>query len=162
MGFGAASAVDVRAPPGRHREVPGRVEDLDHTGLRIEPTVRPCLTGEPEHALGVERRGIEVGTRALVGQWECRDLEGGRIDGDDGVQPSVGDPRRTIRPDDDAVRAGAGAKRDGLDLATRRVQQAERAVVLAGVPDATVRGRGHVVGMRAGRHRELLDLVAIR
>jgi hypothetical protein len=57
------------------------------------------------------------------------------------------------------VRRGAFAERNLFDLAGRRIQLAERALALRGVPDraAGFRIGGDIVRMRAFRHVEALD-----
>ncbi len=51
-------------------------------------------------------------------------------------------------PGDHAVRRRARTERDLADVAGRRVEVAEDAGLLAGVPDPAVGGRRDVVGMR--------------
>ena len=118
----------------------------------------PGLTGEPEDAVAVERGGIEVRVRVGSRQLEHLDLLGRRVHPHDRVQAAVGDPRCAVGTDDHAVRRGARAEVDLADLPGRRVEMAERAVVLARVPDATVDGGRDVVWMAARRDRVLDEL----
>jgi hypothetical protein len=55
----------------------------------------------------VERGGVEVGAARTFGEREALHLERGGIDADDGVEAAVGDPRKTVWTDDDAVGCGA-------------------------------------------------------
>ena len=61
------------------------------------------------------------------------------FDAHDRVHSTVGDPRRAVRTDDDTVRRGPRTERHLLHLARRRIQDAERAVTLAGVVDGPAR-----------------------
>ena len=65
-------------------------------------------------------------------------------------------------PDDHAVRRGTRAEVDLVDIPGRRVEVAERAVVLAGVPDPTVGGGRDVVRMAARRDRVLHEVEGAR
>src|SRR3546814_3682322 len=108
--------------------------------------VDAVLAGEPELAVAVVGRGVEVGVAALAGQGIALDGMSLRIDADDRVEPAVGDPWRTVRSHDHAVRRGAVAERDVQRLAGLRIESAQRALVLRGVPDRPARqiGRAHV------------------
>ena len=114
-----------------------------------------ALAGEPEDALLVEGRGIEIGVGEFLRQREQLDLRGDRIDAGDGVLAALGDPRRAVRPDDDAVGRGAGPERDVLVLAGLGIEMAEKALLLAAVPHRAVGRRGDV--MRIGAGRQLIE-----
>ena len=78
-----------------------------------------------------------------------------RVDAHDRVQAAVGDPRRAVRADDDAVRRRAGAERDlARSSPRRRVELAERPAALRRVPDAAVRRGRDVVRVGAARARD--------
>ena len=79
------------------------------------------------------------------------------VDPDDRVQAAVGDPGVAVRPGDDAVRRRAARRAGWSGRPGGRVEVAERAVVLARVPDAAVRRGRDVVRMRAGGDIELPD-----
>src|SRR3546814_14571742 len=65
--------------------------DLVHlAGVGIDAAVDAVLAGEPELAVAVEGRGVEVGVAALAGQGIALDGMSLRIDADDSVEPAVG------------------------------------------------------------------------
>src|SRR5262249_28692783 len=115
----------------------------------VETTVHPVLPGEPDSALLVERGGVEVDVTARLGQGPARHLPGLRVDADDRVGPTFGDPGRPVGADDHAVRRRSGAERDEIDLAWRGVEAAERTDPLRRVPGDTVGADGHVVRISA-------------
>jgi len=75
----------------------------------------------------------------------CPDRFARGIDAHDGVLAAVGEPRRPVRPDNDAVRCGIRAERDALDRTARRVQLPGNAVILSGVPDLAAWPDSHIV-----------------
>ena len=81
----------------------------------VEPAVHARLAGEPEHAVAVERGGIEVRVR-MGSQLEHLDLLGRGVHPHDRVQAAIRDPRRAVGTDDHAVRRGARAEIDLADL----------------------------------------------
>src|SRR3546814_2741051 len=101
----------------------------------MDAAVDTVLAGEPELAVAVEGRGVEVGVAALAGQGIALDGMSLRIDADDRVETAVGDPWRTVRSHDHAGRPGAVAERDVERLAGLRVEASKRALVLHGGPD---------------------------
>src|SRR3546814_19732325 len=102
--------------------------------MRISDWSSDVCSSDLELALAVEGRGVEVGVAALAGQGIALDGMSLRIDADDRVEPAVGDPRRTVRSDDHAVRRRAFAERDVHRLAGLRIESAQRALVLPGAP----------------------------
>ena len=173
-----ARPVDVRDVTAGKRRVPDltvgrrrdavrsatawRVERLNDAVTRVQPSVHPGLPGEPQHTVAVERGGVEVRIGVAGRQLEHLDLLGRGVHSHDRVQAAVRDPRGAVRPDDHAVRRGTRAEVDLADLPGRRVEVAERAVVLAGVPDATVGGGRDVVRMAARRDRVLHEVEGAR
>ena len=135
----------------------GVVEDLDLAARLIKPPVDTGLPGEPERPGGIEDGGVQVRARPVRRERERTDLVGLAVDPDDRVETAVGDPGRTVRPGDDSVGRRTGTQRDLSDVAGRRIEVTEDAVALPRVPDAAIRGRRHVVWVRAGRHVELAD-----
>src|SRR5260370_9043572 len=113
------------------------------------------LSGEPENALLIERRRIEVSVGELPRQREQLDLASRRIDASDRILPTLGDPWRAVRSDDDAMGRGAGPKWNVLVLAGLRIEAAENAFLLPAVPDRAVRRRRHV--MRIVARRQLIE-----
>src|SRR5262245_47246490 len=74
---------------------------------RIEPAINAVLSREPDAALTVESRGIEIGIRhALDGQRPYLDRLCRGIDPHNGILAAVGEPGGAIRPHDDTVRSG--------------------------------------------------------
>src|SRR3546814_7004866 len=120
----------------------------------MDSAVDAVLAGEPELAVAVEGRGVEVGVAALAGQGIALDGMSLRIDADDRVEPAVGDPWRTVRSHDHAVRRGAVAERDVQRLAGLRIESAQRALVLRGVPDRPARRGIGCDGVRMGAGRD--------
>jgi hypothetical protein len=139
-----------------------RVEDLNPSTGRIQPAVDAGLAGEPEDAVPIERRRVQVGVPPVRRQREDLDASRSGVDADDRVQPTVGDPRRPVGPDDDAVRCGSGSEPGLVDGAGRGIEVAEGAVLLARVPDAAVGGGGDVVRVAPGGNRELHELEGSR
>ena len=133
---------------GAFRRFPG----LDLAGRRIDAAIDAVLPGEPEDALAVEGRGVEVGVREIRRQREQLHRLGRRIDARDGVLPALGDPGGAVGPDDHAMRRSTRPERNLRHLAGLRIEDAERALALRGVPDRAVRRRRHVMRMRAVRH----------
>src|SRR5712671_6312342 len=113
------------------------------------------LSGEPKNALLIEGRRIEVSVGEVPRQREQLDLARHRIDACDRVLPTLGDPRRAVRADDDAMGRGAGPKRNVLVLAGLRIEAAENPLLLAAVPDRAVRRRRDV--MRIVARRQLIE-----
>src|SRR5262245_45818639 len=170
--------VDLRDVAARERRVPDiahgcggnavrpatarRVERLDLALGRVKAAVHAWLAGEPQDAIAVERRRVEVRVGMAVRQLEDLDLVGHWVDADDRVETAVGDPRGTLRSDDHPVRRGPWSEIDLANVAGRRIEVAKRSNMLAGVPDATVdRGRD-VVRVAAHSDGELLHLPATR
>jgi hypothetical protein len=81
-----------------------------------------------------------------------------RIDPDDRVEAAVGDPRRAVWADDDAMWRGPLADRNPLDLSGVWIEVAEHAGALARVPNRSVWSWRHIVRMIALRHIEIADL----
>ena len=73
------------------------IEDLHRAGRRIEPAEDAGLAREPEDAVGIEDRGVQVRAGPVAGEREGRDLVGVGIDPDDRVQAAVGDPGVAVR-----------------------------------------------------------------
>lgn len=83
----------------------------------------------------------------------------GWIDADDGVPPSIGEPRCSIRPYDDTLRRGILAKRDAFDLTCSRIEPAGNAGVLTSVPNLSRGTSGDVVRIVALRHFVVLGFL---
>ena len=79
-----------------------------------------------------------------AGQRERAHRAVGPADANDRVLAAVGEPCGLVRALDDAVRRRAGAERDELDAAARRIEPAEVAAALRREPDAAI-GRGRDV-----------------
>src|SRR5262249_60901513 len=94
---------------------PRRPPRVELAARRIEPTVHSGLAGEPELAVAVERRGVEIGIGELAWERKQLDLARRRVDARDRVLPALGDPRHATRPDDDAMRRRVRAERDLID-----------------------------------------------
>ena len=134
----------------------GRIEDRHRSALRIEAAEDSLLTREPEQAVPVKGRSIEVGVGAISRQREPLHFVRHGIHADDRVQAAVGDPGRAVGPDDDAVWRRPGAELDRLEQAEPRIEPAELARELRRVPDAAVARGGDVVRTLASRDRVLL------
>ncbi len=150
---------DLAARRGRDAVGPaptGRLEHL-HLAARLEAPVVAGLAGEPQRPVEVERRGVEVRARCVVGQRVDVDPLRRGIDAHDRVQPTVGDPRRPVGADDHTVGRRAAAERDLPNPTRTGIEVAEGRVALARVPDAAVGSGRNVVRMTIGRHRELLE-----
>src|ERR1700732_2032815 len=65
-----------------------RVEYRHRACFGIEPTIDAVLPGEPEHALAIKARGVEVGVAPFLGQREELDCTGRGIDPGDRVLPT--------------------------------------------------------------------------
>src|SRR6185295_3112780 len=102
-----------------------RLEHFHLAVARVEPAVDAALAGKPVHALLVEDRRVEVGVAAVRGQRPALHGAGLRIDAHDRVLPAVGEEGRAVGAGDHAVRRGAGAELDELDLAALGVEDAE-------------------------------------
>ena len=109
-------------------------------------------------AIAVEGRGVEIGVGALLRERPGLHLFGGGIDAENRIQPAIGDPRRAVGPDDDAVRRRAFAEPDALHLSRLRVKASENTGTLARVPDAPVGCGRHVMGVIVRLHLEIFDL----
>ena len=113
-----------------------RVPDLHLAGLRIEPAIDAVLAGEPDAPFSVERGGIEIGIGLALGrQRPDLHLFGLGIEADDGVLPAIGEPRRAVRSNDDAMRRRFGPERIAFNFAGRGIEQATNAGLLPGKPD---------------------------
>ena len=79
-----------------------------------------------------------------------------RVDPDQGIEPAVSQPRRSIGADDDPVRSGA-RRPSGISVTSPRgrVEATESPIALTAVPNGSIRGRRHIVGPAARRHWEL-------
>src|SRR5581483_11693215 len=111
-----------------------------------DAAVDAVLPGEPQHALAVEGRGVEVGVGEILGQRIELDRLGGRVDAGDGVLSAVGDPGGAVGADADAVRRRLLAERELPGLPALRIEHADRALRLRGVPDRAVGRRRDVMG----------------
>src|SRR5262249_34381141 len=132
---------------------------LDLLVRQVDAAVNAALPGEPERALLVEGRGVEVGALETLRQREQLHRLASRIEARDRVLPAFGDPGRAVGTDDHAVRRRALAERDLLDLAGLWIENAERALILRSVPHLAVRRGGDIVRMRAGCDRKIRDAV---
>jgi len=65
-----------------------RVEYRHSACFGIEPTIDAVLPGEPEHALAIKARGVEVGVAPFLGQREELHRTGDGIDLGDRVLPT--------------------------------------------------------------------------
>src|SRR5574341_120679 len=128
---------------------PGRVEHVNAPCLWIKTAVHAALSGEPEDAVPVKGRGIEVRISAAFGQGKDPDRIGRGIDADDGVLPAVRHPCRLVGTNDHAVWSGAAAEGNLLDLAGPGIQPPQRTLCLGRVPDGSIRRRSHVMGTGA-------------
>ena len=133
-----------------------RRHDLQRTALRIEVAEVAGLTGEPQDAGAIERRGVQVHVR--TGKLEHAHVLRRRIDTHDRVQATVGDPWRAVGPDDHAVRRGSRAELHHACRAGLRIEVAELAGALRRVPDAAVGGGRDVVRALTAADRELDEL----
>ena len=78
-----------------------RATDLHIACHRIEPAINAILSREPDAALAVESRGVEIGVRhALSGQRPYLDLLCRGIDAHNGILAAVGEPGGAVRPDE--------------------------------------------------------------
>src|SRR5262249_30462723 len=138
-----------------------RLPHLHLLALGIEAADDAALTGEPQHALLVEHRRVEVGVgRAAV---QLPDLHAVilAVDAGDGVLATFGHPGRTVGPDHHAVRRGTRAELDRLQPAVARIEQDQRAVALAGGPHRAVGIAGDVVQARARGSAEGADAITV-
>ena len=135
-----------------------RRPDLDLPGGRVEAAVEAVLPGKPEAPLRIEHGGIQVGPGRAGRQGKDLDGEAAAIDPDDGVESAVGDPGRPLAIDDYPMRSRARAQRHLFGHPALRVEAAQCALALRGVPDPTIRGRGHVMRAGARRQRVVLHL----
>src|SRR6266511_5165987 len=140
--------VDGAAGRGRdpvRARAPRRVERPYPPDLRIEPPVHAALAGEPEDALSVEGRRVEIRERASTREREAPDAQRSRVDADDGVQAAVRDPRSAVGPDDHAVRRRTVAEMCLPGASGVRVEPAEVTRALRRVPYSAVALGRHVV-----------------
>src|SRR5262249_33169690 len=120
-----------------------RLEYFHVAGFRIEAPVDPALPGEPEHALQIERRGVEVGVARVLGQLPDLDLPCLGVHTHDGVLAAVGEPRGAVRARDHAVRRGARAQGNEIEFPALGIEDAELAAALHRDPHRAV---GRAVG----------------
>src|SRR5439155_10576119 len=83
-------------------EAARRAPGLDLAGGWVKPSVEAVLPGEPEHALVIERRGVQI--RVAAREPEDVHRLGGGVNADDRILPTVGHPGRVVRADDHTVR----------------------------------------------------------
>src|SRR5919202_5981103 len=126
------------------------IEDHNFAGLWIEASVDATLAGEPEDATPVEGGRVEVRARTSCRQRKASDCLGCRVDAHDGIQPAIGDPGGTVRPDDNAMWCRSLAQLDMVCLAGRRIEPAQLAGPLGGVPDRAITRRRNVMRVGAG------------
>ena len=136
----------------------GAAFDGDLAGAHRQLADVAALAREPEIAVAVEGAGVEVGVRRALGQRKHADLAVGPADADDRVLPAIGEPRRMVRPLDDAVRRGPRAERDQFRAPGRRLEPAQVTARLRRKEHAAV-GRGRdVVDAGVARGGELPGL----
>ena len=97
----------------------GRIENRHRARLGIEPPVDAVLPREPDHALAIENRRVQVCVAPLLGKREefCPVCCG--VNSDDCVLPAFCDPSGAVRPNDDTVGRRAGPKPIRSDLPVR-------------------------------------------
>jgi hypothetical protein len=110
------------------------------------------LSREPQNALAIEGRGVEIGAGEFLRQRKKLHCLGGWIESRDGVLPAVGDPCGTIGADNNTVRCRARAKRYLSCLPAFRIEDSECALKLRRVPNVAVRRWRNVVRVRAARN----------
>src|SRR5262249_27836475 len=137
-----------------------RVEDVHLSALRIEPAENPALPGEPEDAVEIEGRRVEALGGPLRRKRGNRKLLPLLVHPDDRVQPTRGDPRRSVWPDDYPMRRRARSERDTARLSGGWIEHTQVPGPLRGVPDEAVGRRRDVVRSRAGWQLVLLEYVA--
>src|SRR6476646_7673967 len=89
------SRVDAVGPPPLRR-----IPHLHLSAAGVEPTIDTALAGEPDAAPLVECRRIEVRRGPILGQGPSLDLARRRIDANDRVEATIGDPGGAVRADD--------------------------------------------------------------
>ena len=99
----------------------GRIEDRHRARLGIEPPVDAVLPREPDHALAIENRRVQICAAPLLGKREefrpvCRG-----VDSDDCVLSAFCDPSGAVRPNDDTVGRRTWPKRDQIRFAAPRI-----------------------------------------
>ena len=129
-----------------------RVEYRQSARFGIEPTIDAVLPGEPEHALAIKARGVEVGVAPFLGQGEELDCTGRGIDPGDRVLPTFGDPGGTVGRNDHAVGCRSRTQRDQIRFPGPGIEPAEFARGLRGEPDCAVRRGKDVVCSGACQH----------
>src|SRR5215472_17075066 len=128
----------------------GRCPGLDLAGLGIDAAVDAALAGEPDHAILAEYRGVEIGAGERRRQRVQLNLLGLGVDPRDRVLAALGESGVAVGPDDHAVRRGAVAERNLLELAGLRIEASGEALLLAAEPDRAVGCRRDVVRVGAG------------
>ena len=129
-----------------------RLEGVDLAGRRIDAAIDAVLPGEPEDALAIEGRGVEIGVGKIRLERGQLHRPVGGIHWRDRVLSALGDPGGAIGPDDHTMWRRARPERNLRHLAGLRIEDADRALALRGVPDRAVRRRRHVMRMRTTRH----------
>jgi hypothetical protein len=114
---------------------------------RDQDGIHAILPGEPQHAVTVEGRRVEIGIAPINGQWITLHFFRGRIDTYDGIQAAVGDPWRAIGSDDHTMRRRSRSQRDMMCLAGLWIEAAQRARRLRGVPHRAIRRGRNIVRM---------------
>src|SRR5262249_16646308 len=150
---GERRVVDVATGPRPDavRPAPGRRFPHLHVAARgIEPTVVAALPGKPPPPALIESERVEVGVPGVGGQRPHFEGAARRVIADDGVLTPVGDPCRTIGPDDDAMRCRTPSERNLLVFPGLRIEDAELSRRLRRVINraAGLRRGGDVVRMR--------------
>ena len=119
---------------------------------RFEPPIEAALPREPQPAGAIEYGRVQVRVGRRRGKREEPHRARTRVHADDRVEPAVGDPRRAVGADDDAVGCRSGAERRMPRPAGAGIEPAELAARLRRVPDAAVAGGCDVVRVRARRN----------
>src|SRR6185503_18121614 len=100
----------------------------------IDPADNPALPGEPDNAVRIEHRGVEIRIRAR--HRVLRKRMSLVFHPDDCVETAIGHPCRAVRSDDHPMRRRTGSERDRLDSAGLRIEEPERSRRLRGIPDS--------------------------
>ncbi len=148
---------DVEAAHGRLL-VRQRIQ-LDRHCLRIDPgDAVAAVAGDPRHALRIQLDAVGLRLRPRHGHQ--LDIAGRRVQPAQHVAVLQREPERAVAVEDRRVRVlrrRVGHLVDG-HLAGLRIELADRAVAVAGVPDVAGRIEGHRMRQRLRRQRIFLHL----
>ena len=114
----------------------------------------PVLAGEPEAARSVEGCGVEVCVWSIGWERKDGDLVGVGVDPDDRIEPAIGDLRRPRTVNDHTVWSRPGPERNVSSVSCGRIEPAQLAGALCGVPHTAIDCGGDIVWSRSGGHGE--------